>query len=200
MGYTTFTVEKLQAIIDKFKPKKVMDLGAQNLYNQPNIPAPYANEFYEPQNILYSCIDLSNENNSLLIDLSKPLTEIIYNGYFDLVVDSGTSEHVSDEQGKFSWESIYNCWKIKHDLLNVTGVMYSENPKTGNWPEHGRQYFTKEFYYGMISLAGYELLDIGEHAACNNIIDGWNIYCTMRKISNKFPTIEEFKTLDLRQS
>ena len=198
MGYTQFTIDKVQGLINKYNPKSVIDLGAQNNFAQPLLPAPYISEWYESKGIFYNCIDLNGENKAQQIDLSKEVLGMILP--YQMLVDAGTQEHVSDEQGRFSWEAIYNCWKIKHDLLNVTGVMYNENPKTGNWPEHGRSYFTKEFYYGIISLAGYELLDIGEHAACNNFVDGWNVYATLRKISNKFPTIEEFKTLDLRLS
>ena len=199
MGYTKFTKDKVQELINRYQPKYVIDLGDQMDYEQPLLPAPYIHPFFEKQGVQYVCIDLNGGNGALQIDLSKKLTDNIPQRTF-LLCDCGVSEHIGNDKSEFDWECIYNCWLIKHQLTNVTGIIYSENPKTNSWPLHGRQFYTKEFYYGMISLAGYELLDIGEHAACNNFVDGWNVYATLRKISNKFPTIEEFKTLDLRLS
>ena len=128
MGITDFSVDILNRAIESKKPESVMELGAQNLYNQPKLPAPYAHEFYEPKGIKYNCIDMCKENGALDIDLSKPVK---VEATHDLVTDFGTSEHVS-KAGKHAIEAYYNCWKAKHDLLNEGGTMINENPKTGN--------------------------------------------------------------------
>lgn len=74
--------------------------------------------------------------------------------------------------------------------------MIHENPKTGNWPGHGAHYFTREFYYGLRDLMGYELIESGQHPAMGNDTDGWNIYAVLRKTENKeFITEAEFNTL-----
>ena len=194
MGYTQFTKGKVQYILDVFKPKSVIDLGAQNDFSQPHLPAPYISEWYRNKNIAYLCIDLNGENNAEQIDLSKPSFTVASG--CDLLVDAGTSEHVGDN-GKFSWEAIYNCWATKNKLLNIGGIMYSENPKTGNWPGHGFNYYTQDFYKELVKISGYELLDIGEHPACNNKTDGWNIFATMKKVSDKFPTLKKFYKLPI---
>ena len=64
MGYTSFSVEKLEGLIQKYKPTSIIDLGAQNMYNQPLLPALYASEWYQKQGIKYLSIDLNGENNS----------------------------------------------------------------------------------------------------------------------------------------
>ncbi len=194
MGYTQFTKDKIELITERFEVNSVIDLGAQNDFAQPKLPAPYISEWYDKKGIAYTCIDLNGENGACVIDLSEPV-EGIWNSY-GLVVDAGTSEHVGDD-GKFTWEAIYNCWVTKHTLLDMGGIMYSENPKTGNWPGHGFNYYTQDFYNKLAEISGYELLDLGEHPACNNITDGWNVFCTMRKVSNHFPTLAEFKKLSI---
>jgi len=201
MGYTNFTVEKIQGLINTFKPKKVLDLGAQNMYNQPIIPAPYSSEWYKAQRIEYEAIDISGENGSFPMDLGKPCDPAFapYIEKFDFVVDVGTSEHIGTD-GKHDIEAFYNCWKTKNDLLKVGGIMVNENPKTGNWPGHGFQYYTQDFYLKLAELAGYEILELGEHAAMGNTTDGWNVFCVLKKTREGFVTLEEFKNLPIRLS
>lgn len=202
MGVTSVDIPILNRLINNYKIKSVIELGAQNNYAQPHLPAPYMRAWYERLGIKYDSIDLTGECGAIMIDLGKP-QEVLPVPY-DLVTDFGTSEHVSDDgnsygTGKFSWESIYNCWKAKFDLCKLDGWIISENPKTGNWPGHGFQYYTSDFYIGLANLSGLGILMIDEIAAMGNTTDGWNILCIMHKVSEKFPSLEEFKTLDLRQ-
>lgn len=199
MGITSFSIELLDKIIIRFSPKTVIELGAQNLYNQPKLPAPYANEYYESKGLKYKCIDLSKENNCIEIDLSKPMINKNLQKV-DLITDFGTSEHISNN-GIFDAEAFYNCWKIKHDILNVDGVMINENPKTGNWPGHGFNYVNIDFYSELIMLMNYELIELGEHPAMGNITDGWNIYCIFQKKHDAdFISLEKFKTLKFKSN
>lgn len=198
MGYTDFTVSLLEKIIKEYKPKTVLDLGAQNLYNQPLLPAPYASTWYESQDISYTCIDLNGENNALIIDLSNPPKDFGISKKFDLIVDAGTSEHVGRD-GKFDWKSIYNCWSLKHNLLKVGGIMVNENPMHNNWPGHGFNYYTNFFYWQLSKKTNYEILDRGNVAAMGNETDGWNVWCVLKKNDDCFLTLEHFKGLDIRQ-
>jgi hypothetical protein len=193
MGYTHFTVSLVEPLLDKVT--SVVDLGAQNDYRQP-LPAPYVSEWYKSLGKRYESVDLSAENNCRVIDLSKPSKWV---NSVDLLVDAGTSEHVGDN-GKFGWEAIYNCWLNKHNWLRVGGYMVNENPKTGNWPGHGFNYYTQEFYTSLSAFGGYELMNVGEHPAMGNTTDGWNVWSIMRKVKDEFITLDQFKTLELKQS
>lgn len=201
MGYTDFTIRLLEKVIKEYQPKMVVDLGAQNMYNQPVLPAPYASEWYKEQGIVYVAIDLSGENDALEIDLgkpSKPLFPESQSAKFEMVVDAGTSEHIGTD-GKFDWEAIYNCWKTKHSSLRTDGIMVNENPLTGHWPGHGFQYYTEAFYKELAAATDYELLELGTACAMGNCTTGMNVYCILRKHSDKFVTVEQFKTFSLYQ-
>lgn len=195
MGITAFDIELLDRTIDKYKPKTVVELGAQNLYNQPLIPAPYANIYYQSKGVMYRCIDLNGENGADKIDLSSQF-DVIYG--VDLVTDFGTNEHVTKPNEGFSWEAIYNCWVNKHNLLKVGGVMISENPKDGHWELHGYSYYTEDFYRELVLMCNYEIIELGTVCAMGNCETGQNIYCVMQKQSELFPTLEQFKTLPLK--
>jgi len=197
MGYTQFSKDKVKGIIDAVAPKSVLDFGSQNDFSGSDLPAPYISEWYAGLNIKYTCIDVNSENGALVIDLTKPIKEKL--GKFPLVVDCGVLEHLEIDS-KFDWKAIYNGWKNKHSLCEVGGYIYSENPKTGSWPGHGYNYHTQEFYTELIKVAGYEIIELGEHPACGNVTDGWNIYATLKKVSEKFPTLAAFKKLPLKQS
>lgn len=215
MGYTSFTIGKIEGILAAYPIHTVLDLGAQNNYSLPNLPAPYMREWYQERGYDYTSIDINGEHGAIPLDLSQTSHKLfvanksividslvnkndIITASFDLLVDAGTSEHVG-RNGAFDWEAIYNCWKTKYDLLKPCGVMYNENPKLGNWPGHGFNYYTQEFYREMEKLCpSLRITDIGEHPAMGNTTDGWNVYCTLHKHeAGDFVTLDEFMTLTL---
>lgn len=192
MGYTGFTKHKIESLLPNIK--SVMDLGAQNDFSGVRLDL-YISEWYKSKLIAYECIDLNGENGAWEYDLAENWS---FEVAFDLVVDAGTSEHVGKD-GAFSWLALYNCWKNKHYLTKVGGYMYNENPRTENWPGHGFNYYTMEFYMELARLSEYEIIELGKHPAMNNTTDGWNIYCIMRKKGKLFPTYEQFIKMDIRK-
>lgn len=189
MGVTSFSMQ----LIERYLPgvKNVCELGAQNNYAQPKLPAPYMKEWYEARGIEYDCIDLSAENGCTVADLSKVLEfEEGEPQRFDLVTDFGTSEHVSD---------YYNCWLNKWNLCKDGGVIISENPMTGNWPGHGLHYLDTNFYFELAEALGCKLMGTGTQAACNNTTDGWNVWGIIVK-QGEFLSAEEFKKLPVCKS
>jgi hypothetical protein len=161
------------------------------------------------------------------LDLSRKLF-IEDNGYllnrtFDLVTDFGTSEHVvagvemknhffdnvsinsvyptripTDDEIA---EGFYWCWRNKHHLLSVDGLMINVNPETGNWPGHGYTYLTKDFYTKLAELMEYEIIHLEDHAAMGNTISGWNVCCILRKqIDRPFISFEEFQQCEQLRS
>ena len=179
------------------KIEKVIELGAQNLYLYEYPEQPYADVHYKRHGIDYTCIDLSGENKALQLNLGEHLP---IDGLFDLVTDFGTSEHIGSN-GKHDFGSFYQCLKSKHDLLRVGGIMISENPKTGNWPFHGFNYYTTEFYEKLAEANGYEIHELGEHPAMGNERDGWNVFCMIQKSTGQpFMSKSAFKDLPYKLS
>jgi hypothetical protein len=196
MGITNFDLEILDKVIDEYKPKSVIELGDQQTYVMGEHYGHHANWYYESKGITnYKCIDLNGNNNCLVWDLSKPQENT---EHFDLVTNFGTVEHIGDN-GQFSLEASYNCFKTMHDLLNIGGIVINENPKTGHWEKHGFIFMTQDFYLEFAKVAGYEIIHIGEVGAMGNWQTGMNVFCVLKKNSEKFPTLEQFKKLPLKQ-
>lgn len=180
MGYTGKTIEVMSEIILRHKPKSVCDLGAQNNYAQPLLPAPYISVWWHSNGVKeYMCIDLNGENEAKTWNLSDPLKTT---KTFDLVVDAGTSEHVKD---------YYQCLSNIDKLTKLGGIIYRENPMTAHWPDHGFHYVTEQFYQELAPLAGYELIRLETHYAMHNYESGGNIIAVMRKTREGFITREQ---------
>lgn len=195
MGLTHFSIDMLNKFITN--EKSVIELGAQNIFAEPHMGA-YANVYYSSRGIDYNCIDLNGENNAKTLDLSQPIS---IEKQYEIVTDFGTSEHVHGGKHILDWKAIYNCWKTKHDLLSLNGLMFNENPETLSWPKHGYNYYTELFYKEIAEKMNYQILELGRHAAMGNTTDGWNIYCVLKKVKDKpFMKLSEFKTLYLCQA
>lgn len=218
MGYTKQDTELIEKYLTEVK--SVMDIGSQNVYIEADNPKPpFASEWYKSKGIDdYSCIDLAGDNNALKIDLSYPI-EVGLNKKFDLLVDGGCGEHIVQMEG---YENVafhdghinsiyptkvknidlgyYNGWFNKHNLLKIGGIMININPKTESWPSHCYTYLTTDFYIQLEKISGYKIIELFEHPAMGNTLDGWNIVCVMQKESDLFPDFETFNTLDKRKS
>lgn len=216
MGITLFS-KSLIGIAVAANPdiKSVIELGSQNDYTSNAVKPPFANGVYKEFGINdYTCIDLAGDNYAIKYDLGKPITT--HTRKYDLVTDFGTSEHVvlaadhvttpfHDDYIHSVYPTVvedallgyYSCWLNKHNLCKIGGIIISENPLTGNWPNHGYAYLGKKFYHEFKQVAGYENIMEGLEPAMGNSIDGWNIWAVLRKVSDEFPTFEQFKELPI---
>lgn len=213
MGITAFSISLLEKHID-INTKSVIEAGSQNLYLDMGDPLPpFANTWYEERGIEYTCIDLGGDNNAIQKDLAYP---VHLGKQFDLVTDFGSAEHVVQMEEfesvafheghinsiypkgiKSIEQGFYNCWLNKHNFCKTGGLIISENPKMGHWPDHGYSYITTRFYAVLTIMTDYEIVELGEHCAMGNCESGINIYCALRKQSDKFPSFEEFSALPI---
>ncbi len=194
MGLTKLSKERVMRTIvwksqeDKETVGTVIELGAQNLYDKAYPEKVYAKDFYVYElNMLYQCIDLNGDNLALKVDLEKPIKPF---GQFDLVTDFGTSEHI---------QNLHQCWTTIHSLCKVGGMIICENPKVDNWEGHGYNYRTKRFYEQLAKAMDYQIIEIREEPAMGNEIDGWNICCILKKLSDKtFVNKTQFNKFDFK--
>jgi len=190
MGITKKSLDRLNNYNCLANGIIMLELGAQNIYDNDNY-GKVAKEVFEELGVLHTSIDIKPHQGAIEVDLRQPVT--FTKKKFEVVTNFGTTEHIDG--------SLYEGFKNIHNLCKKGGLMIHENPKTGNWPQHGFHYMTKEFYIKLANLTGYELLEVTEEAAMGNDIDGWNVCAVLRKInSGDFISKEEFETLDYRTS
>lgn len=94
-------------------------------------------------------LDLNGLDGAERVDLSEPITRPDLVGQFDIVTNSGTSEHIADQ---------FVCFRNIHELAKVGGVMIHLSPETGSWTRHSRVFYTWAFFRALIGACGYDVL------------------------------------------
>jgi SAM-dependent methyltransferase len=180
MGYIQSSLESVINILNTGKLKSVCDLGAQNNYTVPYLPAPYMSEWYKKREVDYMSVDLSGENDSKTWDLCEPVKTT---KKFDLVTNCGTLEHVKD---------LYQGFANMDKLCKVGGLLLNENPRTGNWPQHCYHYFDEKFFLDLAIQADYEIVEIKNTVSAHNYETGNNVFALFRKKKEGFIERENF--------
>lgn len=195
----------------------VLDMGSANDYTTHKSLPPFISEWYKSMGILdYTCIDLAGDNNSIIVDVSS-IVDI--GKQVDLLVNTGFSEHVCQMNGYVSVPfhggyinsiypkevtnaelGFYYCWYNMFHFVKSGGVMVHVNPKSGHWPGHAYHYIDESFYKKLERISDLSIIELYEHPACNNFETGMNICCVLKKIGNKFPSIDEFSKLPIYKS
>ena len=107
--------------------------------------------------------DINGKWNSIPLDLSKIHSD--WQGYFDILTDYGTSEHVRGGQ--------YQVFANAHNFVRVGGVMCHCNPMVGRiqvgHPKYDSVYYHEDFYDKLAEVNGYEII---ENRAHNAFFDG----------------------------
>ena len=183
MGITQNSVDRLGRH-NFLRPLKMLELGAQNMYDNSNYGA-IAKAYFERIGIDHTSWDLIPHQGAMKVDLREQLT--IFEQY-DVVTDFGTSEHVDGDY--------YQVHKNIHNLCKVGGYIIHENPKTGHWPGHGCNYIDTQFYQSLAEMCGYKILELTEHNAMGNEIDGCNVCVVLQKTDDRpFIEKEQFETI-----
>lgn len=110
--------------------------------------SPSSKLFWSSLGVERTAIDLVGD--AVRIDLNRGRIPWRLRGYFDLVVNAGTTEHVANQANAFS---------VIHDLCKVGGIMYHELP-AGGAIDHGLFSYEPKFFRLLAQANGYEELFI----------------------------------------
>jgi hypothetical protein len=153
------------------KATNILELGAQH-YIQDGRVVGYFKNIFNQYNI--TSLDITGENRSTIIDLSKPIVSIQQR--YELISNFGTSEHVSSQ---------YQCWKNMHSLLDINGIVISEIPEKFSWKGHCKYYIDYAFFKSMSS--DFDIIDYRSIYYQDN---GYLSFSILRKKSQIFQTSE----------
>jgi len=107
--------------------------------------APPSKPFWTSIGFDYATIDYDGHRDSIPLDLNTDRVPEKLRQQFDLVVNTGTTEHVANQAQAF---------RIIHDLTRIGGVMFHEVP-AGSW-NHGLINYTPKFFLLLHKLNDYE--------------------------------------------
>lgn len=154
---------------EKYYQKELLELGCGVLRGI-SFGRPYriAREYFESIGIKCLTIDITECNDSVKIDLRKPMMKYFHNR-FDIILNAGTTEHVTTLDGQ------YQAFKNVHDCAKDGGIMIHFVPFLGRSGEkHGHCEFNYEleFFRTLAKLNNYKVFDINVYRKGTN-----KIYC-----------------------
>ncbi|OGQ70546.1 MAG: hypothetical protein A2W73_05115 [Deltaproteobacteria bacterium RIFCSPLOWO2_12_55_13] len=144
-------------------------------------------EYFSSLGYDHTSIDRNGLDGALPLDLCEPIQDPELIDQFDVLTNSGTSEHVEEE---------YECFKNLHSLVKQNGIFIHLNPKTGSWPRHGLYYYTFDFHHRLASQCDYEILRESDIALKG---DQSHLVCVglRKRASNPFISRAEFEKIAL---
>jgi hypothetical protein len=109
--------------------------------------APPSRDFWTKLGFTYWAIDFGGHRDSVAVDLNRDAVPAEIHGTFDLAVNTGTTEHVANQD---------NAFRIIHDFTAKRGVMYHEVPSA--LANHGLINYTNKFFERLCYCNGYRPL------------------------------------------
>ncbi len=137
--YLDFIEDCIRNTIGELSGKKMLELGNQHTMDD-SIPEKTGKTYFKNRDVNHISVDLNGLDGALKLNLSKPEQFLQWEGYFDIVTNSGTSEHVEPKSAQ------YECFLIIHDCLKVGGIAVhlvpdiNELENKGCWKGHCNNY------------------------------------------------------------
>jgi hypothetical protein len=124
--------------------KQRIDIGFLSKGNFTDL-APPSRPFWTSLGFTYTAIDYDGHRDSTALDLNTENVPDGLRGQFDLVVNTGTTEHIANQA---------NAFRVIHDLAVLGGIMYHEVP-AGSW-DHGLINYGPKFFLLLQQQNNYE--------------------------------------------
>jgi hypothetical protein len=159
------------------KGLKMLELGDQVVKKKSGLSERTGKEYFTNLGYDHTSVDLNGNRGSLIKDLTKSTDFEEWTSYFDILTNSGTTEHVEP------FDSQYDCFKILHNCVKIGGLMIHLIPDIepldqGHFANHCNYYYSEKFFNDLALNCNYTILE-------NTIMD--NLRCAVLiKNSNNF--------------
>lgn len=183
MGYNQSYLWWVNAQVDKVynsvKNLKMLELGNQLIKKSPAIKETTGKDYYTKLGYDHTSIDLNGLNGALKKDLSNLDDFKEYKKYFNVITNSGTTEHVEPFEGQ------YNAFLNIHNSLKIGGLAIHIVPDVEfSKPGHAQYYYDLNFYDTLVENSDYTYLDTTILYTANKK-NCWRAYA-YKKIGDKF--------------
>jgi SAM-dependent methyltransferase len=107
---------------------------------------PSSRGFWQSLGFTYTSIEFEGYRDSIALDLNRDDVPQRFRSAFDLVVNTGTTEHVANQE---------NAFRVMHDLCRPGGIMLHMLP-SGGMMTHGLITYTPRFFWLLCRENRYE--------------------------------------------
>jgi hypothetical protein len=156
--YLRFIESSIAQIFNKgVMPLRMLELGDQ-VITDPNISESTGKAYFTNRGYEHVSVDINGLHGAVVRDLTRPEQFHDWHGSWDILTNSGTTEHVEP------FELQYECFSIIHDCLKVGGIAVHlipdvhQHDEHGAWKNHCGYYYSGVFFEILAKECEYELL------------------------------------------
>ena len=179
MGYNLhqwdFLNKNMERYISDYEGKWMLEFGNQRLkqsvLDDLKIKDHVAKHYFQNVGFNHISIDLNGEYGSLPINLGKKIIKPELIDKFDVVTNSGTTEHVEPYESQY--EAFYNI----HACGKKGSLFFHMVPEAGGLVDHCQNYYTINFFERLSEENNYEILSLYSH----KIKTGNLVFACLRK-------------------
>lgn len=176
LSYINFINKYINQVYgDNISGLKMLELGDQVIKKKSGIPEATGKEYFTNLGFSHISVDLNGNRGALVKDLTKPNDFLEWPNYFDILTNSGTTEHVEP------YESQYDCFKIIHDCVRIGGLIIHlipdvEELKDGHFANHCNYYYSEKFFNDLAKNSDYTILEntVMDHLRCVALVKTGN--------------------------
>lgn len=178
VDYLDYILESIFSTLGDMLGKTMLELGDQEIMGG-GIVEKTGKEYFEKRGVLHTSIDLNGLHGAIKVDLAKPIKNPKWQNHFDIITNSGTSQHIEPKKAQ------YICFMNVHNLLKVGGIAvhlvpdHVEMKTTGRWKNIANNYYSSQFFEMLAESNDYRTISI-------KIIDGNICTCLQKQFDRPF--------------
>jgi hypothetical protein len=146
-------------------------------------------KFWRSLGFDYATIDLDGSPGAIALDLNRDEAPAEMRGAFDLIVNTGTTEHLTNQE---------NAFRVIHDLAKVGAVMHHDLPGGGLALTHGFFAYTPKFFLWLADANDYEILSFKTCSSGTSPVAQWIHNLNRDKGGGNFIDIAAVPDISLR--
>ena len=180
MGIRLQYIDYIHKACNFISGNRMLELGNQVMRGKNRPPEKTGKRFFTNRGFEHTSIDINGKHGAVVLDLSKPIIKPEWNGYFDIITNLGTTEHIEPFEGQ------YECFKNLHNFLSEGGVLVNIVPDAERSFKHNffrkrhcNNYYKRDFFKMIAEVNSYELINLSVR----------NIYqysCLIKKVDQSF--------------
>lgn len=173
---TTWIAQRGAGVPDDWAAEFAVRSGFDEANNRRNTA--FLGELCEKIGVHYRALDIIRGPGVVLFDLNRNTLPNSFIDRFDLVLNSGTTEHVLNQ---------FNAFKAIHDATKPGGEMLHILPLAGH-TDHGYVHYTSRFFFDLAGYNDYEILEV-EYFWSEGTVS--NLFDAVRSYAAHFPALRQ---------
>jgi hypothetical protein len=157
-SYLDFIEASVESTIGHFAGTHMLELGNQRIARRAFAGARTGKAYYTRLGVAHTSLDINGKDGAVPLDLSRDIDKPEWAGYFEIITNSGTTEHVEP------FEAQYTCFRNLHKWLKPGGVAVHIVPAveglatTDRWTHHCNNYYSADFFEMLARENDYALV------------------------------------------